>query len=236
MELTDALRARRMVRSFADRPLDRELVDALVADALRAPTAGNTGGTAWLVLTEAGRRATYWEQTTTDDWRRRSRRWPGLSRAPVVALSLTSPSAYVARYVEADKAGSGLGSTSAAGDGGIDGIERSTGGEGGAGRGGVDARGGGASGEAAWPVPYWFGDAAFATMTLLLRAADARIGACFLGNFRGEAAVLAALGVPAGWRLFGTVLLGHPDGLDHRSASLDRPRPATAERLHHDRW
>jgi nitroreductase len=190
-----------MVRSFDDRPLDDRVVDALVADALRAPSAGNTGGTAWLVLTEPAPRTAYWEQTTTDDWRRHSRRWPGLSRAPVVALSLASPSAYLARYAEGDKAGSGLEQT-----------------------------------EAEWPVPYWFGDAAFATMSLLLRAADEGIGACFLGNFRGEAAVLAALGVPAGWRLFGSVLLGHPDGDDHRSPSLDRPRPSPAERVHRNRW
>ncbi len=201
MELTDAIRARHMVRSFADRPLDAELVDALVNDAVRVPSAGNTGGTAWLVLTEPERRAAYWEQTTTDEWRQRSRRWPGLSRAPVVALSLASPAAYLARYAEADKAASGL-----------------------------------EQAEMAWPIPYWFGDAAFATMTLLLRAADEGLGACFLGNFRGEAAVLAALGVPDGWRLFGSVLLGQPDGHDHRSASLDRPRPTPADRIHRNHW
>jgi nitroreductase len=201
MELTAAIRARHMVRSFADRPLDDRVVDALVADALRAPSAGNTGGTAWLVLTEPDRRAAYWEEATTGEWRQRSRRWPGLSRAPVVALSLASPAAYLARYAEPDKTESGL--------------ERA---------------------EAEWPVPYWFGDAAFATMTLLLRAADEGIGACFLGNFRDEAAVLAVLGVPDGWRLFGSVLLGHPDRHDHRSASLDRPRPTAAERIHRDCW
>ena len=201
MELTDAIRARHMVRSFADRPLDAELVDALVADAVRAPSAGNTGGTAWLVLTEPDRRTAYWERTTTEDWRRRSRRWPGLSRAPVVALSLASPAAYLVRYAEPDKAGSEL-----------------------------------ENAEVEWPVPYWFGDAAFATMALLLRAAGEGIGACFLGNFRGEAPVLAALGVPDGWRLFGSILLGHPDGHDHRSASLDRPRPTAAERIHRNRW
>jgi nitroreductase len=200
MELTDAIRARHMVRSFDDQPLDTELVDALVADTLRAPSAGNTAGTAWLVLTEPTPRAQYWELTTTDEWRQRSRRWPGLSRAPVVALSLACPAAYLARYAEADKSGAGLDQA------------------------------------AAWPVPYWFGDAAFATMTLFLRAADEAIGTCFLGNFRGEAAVLAAFGVPDGWRLFGSVLLGHPDGHDHRSASLDRPRPTAAERLHRNRW
>ena len=85
-------------------------------------------------------------------------------------------------------------------------------------------------------VPYWFGDAAFSTMTLLLGATDAGLGRCFLGNFRGEVALLGALGVPAGWRLFGAVLVGHPDGQDHRSPSLDRPGPSAADRLHRGRW
>ena len=40
--------------------------------------------------------------------------------------------------------------------------------------------------EVEWVVPYWYVDAAFATMTLLLGATEAGIGAAFLGNFRGE--------------------------------------------------
>ncbi|MGH9074979.1 MAG: nitroreductase family protein [Acidimicrobiales bacterium] len=222
MELTEALRRRRMVRSFADHPLDPAQVDCLLALALRAPTAGNARGTAWVVLRGAGETATYWQHTTTPDWRARARRWPGLSRAPVVALALASPGAYVARYAEPDKAGPATG----------------------AGRGGGNGAGadGGSGGPAlgadpsAWPVPYWFGDAAFATMTLLLGATDEGLGACFLGSFRGEGPLLAVLGVPEGWRLFGAVLIGHPDGADRPSASLDRPGPSAAERVHHGRW
>jgi hypothetical protein len=32
------------------------------------------------------------------------------------------------------------------------------------------------------------------------------------------------------------VLLGHPDGGDHRSASLDRDSPKPSERIHRGRW
>jgi nitroreductase len=203
VELTEAVRRRRMVRSFSDRPLDPALVADLLADALRAPTAGNTRGTAWVVLEGPEQTASYWEHATTEGWRRGSARWPGLSRAPVVALSLAWPDAYLARYDEPDKAASGLGS------------------------------GGGAG---AWPVPYWFADAAFAAMTLLLGATGAGLGACFLGNFRGEGPLLASLGVPEGWRLFGAVLLGHPDGRDHPSPSLSRQGPTDAQRVHRGRW
>lgn len=89
---------------------------------------------------------------------------------------------------------------------------------------------------AAWPVPYWIGDAAFGVMTVLLAAVDAGLGACVLGAFRGEAELAARLDVPPGWRLFCAVLLGHPDGGDHRSASLDRDSPKPSERIHRGRW
>jgi len=201
VEVTEAIRRRHMVRSFSEQPVDLAVVETLVAQARRGPSAGNTGGTAWVILagTDTDR---YWSHATTAEWRSRSARWPGLSRAPVVALSLCSPAAYVARYGEGDKLASGLGP---------------------------------AGGAAAWPVPYWFGDAAFATMLLLLGATDAGLGAAFLGAFRGEAELLAALEVPPEWRLFGTVLLGYPDGNDHPSASLARSGDAEA-RTHWGRW
>jgi nitroreductase len=73
-------------------------------------------------------------------------------------------------------------------------------------------------------------------MTVLLAAVDAGLGACVLGNFRGEDALAAALVVPGEWRLFSAVLLGHPDGADHRSASLDRATPGAGTRLHWGAW
>jgi hypothetical protein len=161
---------------------------------------------AWVVL-EDSETAGYWEHATTADWRASSGRFPGLSRAPVVALCLCSPDAYLERYGEPDKQGSGLGPIGT--DGG---------------------------GEAAWPVPYWFGDAAFSTMLVLLGATSAGLGAAFLGNFRGEAALLGAMGVPEGWRLFGTVVIGTPDGRDTPSRSLGRPAAMGAGQIHRSRW
>ncbi len=206
MELHEVIGRRHMTRSFTARAPDGSLVGRLLTDALGSPTAGNAGGTAWLVLEGPAETAAYWEATTTKEWRASSARWAGLSRAPVIALSVTSPAIYVDRYGEDDKVSSGLG---------------------------PPAGGGGAG---AWAVPYWFGDAAFAVMTTLLAATDAGLGACFLGNFRGEEALLGALSVPPTWRLFGAVLLGYPDGADHRSASLDRKGPPIETRLHRGGW
>jgi nitroreductase len=221
MDLHEAIRHRAMVRSFAPDPVDPLLLDSVLQAALRAPSAGNTAGTSWVVLEGADQTSVYWDSTTDQAWRATSARWPGLRRAPVILLAYASAQAYVARYAEADKAGSKGGSRAGAGAGP------------GAGAGtgpdlGLDA--------AEWPVPYWVGDAAFGVMTVLLCAVDASLGACVLGNFRGEDALADALGVPAAWRLFCAVVLGHPDGQDHPSRSLHRPRPDPDQRIHRGSW
>jgi nitroreductase len=190
-----------MVRSFSPDPVDPGVVDSIVRAALRAPSAGNTAGTAWVILEGEEQTARYWEATTDAEWRSRSPRWEGLRRAPVVLLAYASAEAYLARYGEADKADSGL-----------------------------------AVGEEAWSVPYWTGDAAFGVMSVLLAAVDAGLGACILGNFRGEAALASVLGVPSEWRLFGAVPLGRPDGRDHPSPSLERSRPDASDRVHRGTW
>jgi nitroreductase len=201
VELTDALAKRAMVRSFDPAPLPATVVDAIVDAARRAPSAGNTRGVAWIVLEGASETARYWDAVTTAPWRERSKRWSGLSRAPVILVAVTSPDAYLARYDEVDKQSSGLGAS----------VE-------------------------AWPVPYWFTDAAFGVMAALLAAVDAGVGAAFLGNFRGERALLEGLGVPEGWRSFGALALGRPDGGDHPSPSLRRERPSRESEVHRGHW
>ena len=201
MDLHLAIQRRSMVRSFSTVAVDRAVVDRLLSAALRSPTAGNTGGTAWVVL-EGEQTSLYWEATTDEAWRARNGpRFEGLRRAPLVLLAYASPGAYVERYGEPDKSDPHLGAS-----------------------------------PEAWPVPYWFGDAAFGVMAVLLGAVDAGLGACVLGNFRGEPALARALGVPGPWRLFCSLALGQPDGADHRSPSLDRTGPAPGTRVHWGAW
>lgn len=207
MEFHEAVRARAMVRSFSTEAVPAAVVEWLLDAALRAPTAGNTRGTAWVLLVGDGETRRYWQSTTTAAWREQSRRWGGLSSAPVVALSYASPAIYVDRYGNPDKVRSGLGPAGPHG-----------------------------GGEEAWPVPYWYGDAAFGVMTLLLGAVAEGLGACFLGNFRGEDRLAAELEVPTGWRFFGAVVLGYASGVDHPSPSLGRVSPPRASRLHRGRW
>jgi len=175
------------------------MVDDLLATALRAPSAGNTQGRDFVVLEGPDQTAPYWAATTDEAWRGSSRRFDGLSRAPVVVLVFADPEAYAARYREPDKAlPDGLG------------VE--------------------------WVVPFWFVDASFATMTLLLAAADRGVGAAFLGNFRGEDRLRTSLGVPVRLRWLGAVLLGHGAEPDPASSSARRHRRTLEESVHRAGW
>ncbi len=91
------------------------------------------------------------------------------------------------------------------------------------------------AGEGAWPVPYWWVDGGMAVEHLLLGAVDRGLGACFFGLFDHEAAVLAALGVPDGWRAVGTVAVGHPAD-DEPGRSVARGRRGLTEVLHRGGW
>jgi nitroreductase len=91
-------------------------------------------------------------------------------------------------------------------------------------------------GPEAWPIHYWYGDAAFGVMAVLLQAVEAGLGACVLGNFRGEQALGRALEVPDQWRLFCAVLLGRRADGERRPRSLDRPPVPVGERIHRGGW
>jgi nitroreductase len=93
-----------------------------------------------------------------------------------------------------------------------------------------------ATGPEAWPIPYWYGDAAFGVMAVLLQSVDMGLGACVLGNFRGEQELAEALGVPVQWRLFCAVVLGRPMREVRRSRSLNRPSVPDSERIRRGRW
>ena len=106
-EFADVVRRRRMTRAFDTRPVDPELLDEIVDLASRAPSAGKTQG--WhLVVLEGPETARFWD-ITLPTMRRGAFRWKRLLDAPVIALPLADPRAYVERYSEADKKATGLG-------------------------------------------------------------------------------------------------------------------------------
>jgi len=88
----------------------------------------------------------------------------------------------------------------------------------------------GLSDERSWPVPYWHTDAAMATMALLLLLEERAIAATLWGNFRREQEILEWAHID-GEDLFASVLLGHADGNDVASASLERDVPPRSSRV-----
>lgn len=97
-----------MVRSFTDEPVDPALLDRLLADALRAPSAGNAQGREIIVLAGPEQTAIFWD-TTLPVERRATFAWPRLLTAPVLVIPLADAQRYVERYAEPDKARTGLG-------------------------------------------------------------------------------------------------------------------------------
>jgi nitroreductase len=108
VELSDALRARRMVRSFRADPIDPASLDRILDAGGRAPSAGHSQGWAFVVLDQPADTARYWD-TTLPAERRAGFPWPGLLRAPVLVIPCALPGRYVERYAEPDKARTGLG-------------------------------------------------------------------------------------------------------------------------------
>jgi len=102
VQLSEVLRRRRMVRSYdPERPVPDAALSAVVAAALRAPSAGHSQGVSLLVLTDRADVNRYWELTARpgppDRWLR------GMRTAPVLVSVWTSREAYLDRYAEADK-------------------------------------------------------------------------------------------------------------------------------------
>ena len=106
MELAEALRRRRMVRRYdPDRPVPAEALEAVLAAALRTPSAGFTQGVSLLVLDTPAARDAFWAASTPPgaDAGRPSRWLAGMRTAPVLVLLWTSREAYLDRYAEPDK-------------------------------------------------------------------------------------------------------------------------------------
>jgi nitroreductase len=92
-----------MVRDFSDEPVARPLLDQLMSNARRIPSAGYSQGSAFVVLTDPDQRRLFWQTTSGPDWRGESESVQ-LTRAPVVIVPLANKQAYLDRYAMPDKA------------------------------------------------------------------------------------------------------------------------------------
>lgn len=103
VEFQELVRRRRMVRDFSDEAVPRPLLEQLVTNATRVPSAGYSQGVAFIVLTDPDRRRMFWQTTSGPEWRGESES-EALTRAPVVIVPLSNKQAYLDRYALPDKA------------------------------------------------------------------------------------------------------------------------------------
>jgi nitroreductase len=103
MEFQNVVQRRRMVREFSDEPVARPLLNRLLENATRIPSAGYSQGFAFVVLTDPRQRRFFWETTSGPEWRGESESVP-LTRAPVVIVPLAHKQAYLDRYALPEKA------------------------------------------------------------------------------------------------------------------------------------
>lgn len=92
--------------------------------------------------------------------------------------------------------------------------------------------------ESRWPMPFWYIDAAFASMLMLLSAVDEGLGALFFGLYPPTLhAFKSTFGIPDEWEPIGVIAVGHPAPTDPvRSSAHTRPRKLLSEIVHRGQW
>lgn len=102
MEFRDTVLKRRMVRNFADRPVDPASLDRILALTRHAPSAGFTQGQSFIVVTDPDLKQGIAATCEEEEYVQRGFA-PFLSKAPVLLIPCTSEAAYHRRYQQADK-------------------------------------------------------------------------------------------------------------------------------------
>ena len=102
MEFRDVVLKRRMVRNFADRLVDPEVVDRILDLTRHAPSAGFTQGQSFIVVTSPETKQAIAVTCEEEEYVKRGFA-PFISKAPVLLIPCTSEAAYHRRYQETDK-------------------------------------------------------------------------------------------------------------------------------------
>jgi nitroreductase len=104
MEFQDVLARRRMVRNYANDPIDPAVLTRVASAALRGPSAGHSQGVAVVVVTDANRRQIVGDMAGESDYVEAGFD-PWISRAPAHIVVAVSEKTYHDRYSEPDKLG-----------------------------------------------------------------------------------------------------------------------------------
>jgi len=102
MDFQDVVRRRRMVRSYdPDRPVPPDVVDRIIDNGLRAPSAGFSQGWGFLVLDNAADIGRF--RTAVRPAEDPERWFAAQVRAPLLIVALSNKDAYLERYARPDK-------------------------------------------------------------------------------------------------------------------------------------
>jgi len=104
MEFRDTVLKRRMVRNFADKPIDPETIKRIVELTRHSPSAGFTQGQSFVVVTNPEAKKAIAETCSEKEYIKAGFD-PFISKAPVLLIPCTSENAYHRRYQQADKIG-----------------------------------------------------------------------------------------------------------------------------------
>jgi len=102
MEFRDTVLKRRMVRNFADKPVDLSIIDRILELTRHAPSAGFTQGQSFVIVTRPELKKAIADTCEEEEYIQRGFA-PFISKAPVLLIPCTSEAAYHRRYQEADK-------------------------------------------------------------------------------------------------------------------------------------
>jgi len=102
MEFKDTVLKRRMVRNFADKPVDPQVIQRIVDLTRHAPSAGFTQGQSFIIVTQPEMKKAIADTCEEEEYVK-SGFDPFISKAPVLLIPCTSELAYHRRYQEVDK-------------------------------------------------------------------------------------------------------------------------------------
>ena len=95
---------RKMIRSFLDIPIPEKILDRIVKNAFKGPSAGFSQGIEMLILDNSKDKERYLRMYgTKEDRQKAMSKWPTIEDAPVFIVILSHKETYLNRYAEADK-------------------------------------------------------------------------------------------------------------------------------------
>jgi nitroreductase len=101
MEFQEVIHRRKMIRSFEHRLVPRELIERILANGKKAPSAGYSQGYSFLVFDGSAEVKRFWD--VADPQRKGWKDWPDVWNAPLIIVPCSEKDVYLDRYSREDK-------------------------------------------------------------------------------------------------------------------------------------